>query len=97
MRVGCRYCALGDFGTDSSFLVDYILIMKSDVDHIANPNEVQNTKYVTQEGLKQMFQDNSLTFTPWFKLICNSMLFEWWDHLNEGLDKYKGETEIRRM
>ncbi|KAL9585854.1 MAG: hypothetical protein Q9203_004082 [Teloschistes exilis] len=77
--------------------IDYILIIKSDVDHTANANEVQNTKYVTQEDLKQMFQDNSLTFTPWFKLICNSMLFEWWDHLNEGLDKYKGETEIRRI
>jgi isopentenyl-diphosphate delta-isomerase len=25
------------------------------------------------------------------------MLFEWWDHLNGGLEKYKGETEIRRM
>ncbi|KAI4259174.1 MAG: hypothetical protein LQ352_000848 [Teloschistes flavicans] len=77
--------------------IDYILIVKSDVDHTANPNEVQDTRYVTQEELRRMFQDNSLTFTPWFKLICNSMLFEWWDHLNDGLDKYKGETTIRRM
>lgn len=78
-------------------LVDYILIIKSDVDHTANPNEVQDTKYVSQEDLRQMFQDGSLTFTPWFKLICNTMLFEWWDHLDEGLEKYQGEKEIRRM
>ncbi|KAL8750558.1 MAG: hypothetical protein Q9184_006385 [Pyrenodesmia sp. 2 TL-2023] len=77
--------------------IDYILIIKSDVDHEANPNEVKDTKYVTQQDLRQMFKDNSLKFTPWFKLICNTMLFEWWDHLDQGLDKYKGETEIRRM
>lgn len=81
----------------TSVLVDYILIIQSDVDHTANPNEVQDTKYVSQEDLRQMFKDDSLTFTPWFKLICNTMLFEWWDHLDQGLEKYQGEKEIRRM
>jgi isopentenyl-diphosphate delta-isomerase len=47
--------------------------------------------------LKAMFKDPSLKFTPWFKLICESMLYEWWDHLDSGLEKYLGETEIRRM
>ena len=83
--------------TDTAALVDYILIIKADVDHTANPNEVQDSKYVRQEDLRKMFQDGSLKFTPWFKLICNTMLFEWWDHLDEGLEKYKGETGIRRM
>ncbi|KAL9024112.1 MAG: hypothetical protein Q9196_006751, partial [Gyalolechia fulgens] len=78
-------------------LVDYILLIKSDVDHTANPNEVQDTRYVSQGDLRQMFKDDSLQFTPWFKLICNTMLFEWWDHLDQGLDKYRGEAEIRRM
>ncbi|KAI4086961.1 MAG: hypothetical protein LQ344_007130 [Seirophora lacunosa] len=77
--------------------IDYILIIKSDVDHTANPNEVKDSKYVSQQDLRQMFEDGSLKFTPWFKLICNTMLFEWWDHLDQGLDGYKGETEIRRM
>lgn len=77
--------------------VDYILFIKADVDLDINPNEVQATKYVTADELKEMFKDDSLKFTPWFKLICNSMLFEWWTHLNSGLDKYKGEREIRRM
>lgn len=44
-----------------------------------------------------MFKDDTLKFTPWFKLICQSMLFEWWKHLGQGLEKYTGETEIRRM
>lgn len=43
-----------------------------------------------------MFADPKLVFTPWFKLICENMLFEWWENLNT-LEKYQGETEIRRM
>jgi isopentenyl-diphosphate delta-isomerase len=77
--------------------VDYILFIKAKVDLEINSNEVQDTKYVSQAELKKMFEDNSLKFTPWFKLICQSMLFEWWDHLDSGLEKYTGETQIRRM
>lgn len=81
----------------TTVLVDYILFMKADVDLDINPNEVRDSKWVSQEDLKAMFQDKSLKFTPWFKLICESMLFEWWNHLDSGLEKYMGETEIRRM
>ncbi|KAI9893800.1 MAG: isopentenyl-diphosphate delta-isomerase idi1 [Vezdaea aestivalis] len=77
--------------------IDYILFIKANVDLDINPNEARDTKYVSEDDLKTMFQDNSLKFTPWFKLICQSTLFEWWKHLDSGLDKYKGETEIRRM
>lgn len=52
---------------------------------------------MTEDDLKTMFKDDSLLFTPWFKLICQNMLFEWWGSLDQGLDKYKGETAIRRM
>jgi isopentenyl-diphosphate delta-isomerase len=77
--------------------VDYILFIKADVDLDVNPNEVRDTRFVSQEDLKEMFKDPSLKFTPWFKLICQSMLFEWWSHLDSGLEMYMGETEIRRM
>ncbi|KAL8648058.1 MAG: hypothetical protein Q9210_005211 [Variospora velana] len=77
--------------------IDYILIIKSDVDHTANPNEVKDSRYVSQQDLRRMFEDGSLKFTPWFQLICDTMLFEWWDHLDQGLDSYKGETQIRRI
>jgi isopentenyl-diphosphate delta-isomerase len=60
-------------------------------------NEVRDTRYVTADGLKAMFNDPELKFTPWFKLICHSLLFEWWEHLDEGLEKYMNEQEIRRM
>ncbi len=46
-------------------------------------------------------EKDSLKFTPWFKLICDTMLFEWWDALRdkgeEGLEGFKNEREIRRM
>lgn len=77
--------------------IDYILFIKANVDLAINPNEVQDYKYVSVEELKTMFEDRALKFTPWFKLICTSMLFEWWQHLDSGLDKYKNEREIRRM
>ena len=77
--------------------VDYILFIKANVDHMANPNEVKATRYVSEDELKTMFEDKTLKFTPWFKLICQSMLFEWWEHLDKGLEKYMGETSIRRM
>lgn len=96
-KVSWTFRGRGRFKADGWVQVDYILIIQSDVDHTANPNEVKDSKYVSQQDLKQMFEDGSLKFTPWFKLICNTMLFEWWDHLDQGLDGYKGEREIRRM
>ncbi|KAH6635283.1 NUDIX hydrolase domain-like protein [Chaetomium sp. MPI-SDFR-AT-0129] len=77
--------------------IDYILFIKANVDVAPNENEVQATQYVSAEQLKKMFEDPSLKFTPWFKLICNSMLFDWWKHLDSGLGQYLDEPEIRRM
>lgn len=77
--------------------VDYILFIKANVDLAPNENEVQATQYVTADALKKKFEDPTLKFTPWFKLICNSMLFEWWSHLDSGLDAYTNEEQIRRM
>jgi len=77
--------------------IDYILFIKTDVDLDVNPNEVSATKWVSESDLKTMLKDDSLKFTPWFKLICQSMIFEWWEHLDGGLERYMGEEEIRRM
>jgi len=77
--------------------IDYILFIKAEVDLAPNENEVCDTKYVTADELKAMFKDPALKFTPWFKLICNSLLFEWWEHLDSGLEKYENDPEIRRM
>lgn len=80
-----------------STVVDYILFIKAKVTVEPNLNEVRDTRYVSAKELKTMFNDPSLKFTPWFKLICNTLLFEWWEHLNSGLEKYENEQQIRRM
>ncbi|KAJ6789051.1 hypothetical protein PWT90_08312 [Aphanocladium album] len=77
--------------------IDYILFIKANVDLNPSPNEVQATQYVSPDRLKQLFEDPSLKFTPWFKLICNSFLFEWWAHLDSGLEQYMNEEKIHRM
>lgn len=63
--------------------IDYILIIRltPNLDKL-NYNEVKDVKYVSQDSLQQMFKDNSLKFTPWFKLICENYLFKWWDNLD---------------
>ncbi|VEU22237.1 DEKNAAC103261 [Brettanomyces naardenensis] len=75
--------------------IDYILIIRSDGKVHANPNEVKDYKYVTKEELKEMFERDDLSFTPWFKLICESYLFNWWNHL-DNIDTYTSTT-IDRM
>ena len=92
-----EYSSLYVTGWSNIFIVDYILFIKANVDIEPNVNEVRDTCYVTADGLKSMFEDSALKFTPWFKLICNSLLFEWWEHLDSGLEKYMNEPEIRRM
>jgi len=77
--------------------IDYILFIKARVDLDVNRNEVRDTQYVAPAELRALFEDPRLKFTPWFKLICHSMLFEWWEHLDSGLEKYINEQEIRRM
>ncbi|EXJ78784.1 isopentenyl-diphosphate delta-isomerase [Capronia coronata CBS 617.96] len=86
--------------------IDYILFIEADVTLDINKNEIQDTRWVSPEELKQMFKDvesqsgkdKALKFTPWFRLICEGMLFEWWDKLVEGrLSEVTGETQIRRM
>jgi isopentenyl-diphosphate Delta-isomerase len=43
-------------------------------------------------------KDKALKYTPWFRLICEGMLFEWWEALKKGeLAKYVDEQDIRRM
>ncbi|KAK6200120.1 isopentenyl diphosphate:dimethylallyl diphosphate isomerase [Scheffersomyces amazonensis] len=77
--------------------IDYILILKAknNITINANVNEVSNYKFVSANELKSMFEDSSLIFTPWFKLICNSFLFKWWENLSD-LEPFKDEN-IHRL
>ena len=42
--------------------------------------------------------DKALTHTPWFRPICEGMLFQWWEALEKGnLKDFIDDKEIRRM
>lgn len=76
--------------------IDYILILRAKGLSIdANLNEVKDYKYVTPDQLKVMFDDEKLVFTPWFKLICQTFLFKWWDNLDD-LHKFK-DDKVHRL
>lgn len=86
--------------------IDYILFIEADPTLDINKNEVRDVRWVSMDELKQMFEDvethtgkdKDLKYTPWFKLICESMLYQWWEALEKGeLSKYIGEEQIRRM
>ncbi|KAI8641064.1 isopentenyl pyrophosphate isomerase [Parasitella parasitica] len=76
--------------------VDYILFIKANVDLNVNRNEIRDFKYVSPEELKAMFADSSVPMTPWFKLICNSFLFKWWDQL-DTIDTVEADDTIHRL
>lgn len=86
--------------------IDYILFIESDPELKINKNEVKDVRWVSMDELKQMFKDvetqsgkdKDLKYTPWFKLICETMLYQWWEALEKReLAKCTGEEGIRRM
>jgi isopentenyl-diphosphate Delta-isomerase len=100
-----HYLAPSD-GTWGEHEIDYILFIRAAPGLAVNVNEVRDTAWVSQEELRQLFRDaeagvgkgRDFKFTPWFRLICESMLFEWWEAMVKGeLGRYLGEGEIRRM
>lgn len=86
--------------------IDYILFVEADVTLEPSKNEVRDIKWVSADELRQLFKDvethtgvhKDLKYTPWFKLICEGMLFNWWEALVQGkLSEFTGESGIRRM
>lgn len=63
--------------------IDYILFLKCDINIQPNVDEVQNIKYVSLNQLKEMMDPSSgLKWSPWFKIIVDKLLINWWDDIN---------------
>ena len=90
-----HYLAASD-GKWGEHEIDYILFLRSDPQLKVNPNEVRDCKWVSQADLRTMFETTDLSYTPWFKLICETFLFKWWDNLAK-LDSCKDEQTIHRL
>jgi len=70
--------------------IDYVLFYtvpsKSDLTINGHPDEVDDVKWVTRDGLIAMMEDESLLFSPWFRLICKKWLLDhWWKDLNRTM------------
>ncbi|KAI9328364.1 NUDIX hydrolase domain-like protein [Obelidium mucronatum] len=77
--------------------IDYIFIIKADVDLEPSPNEVKSVQYVTKAELQQMFETaGDIFMTPWFRLIAENFLYKWWDNL-ESLASVAEPNVIHRM
>ncbi|GAA5887671.1 hypothetical protein JCM16303_003721 [Sporobolomyces ruberrimus] len=71
--------------------IDYILFLTLSPECQINPNEVSATRWVSKQELVEFFQqEDTNSFTPWFKLIAESFLYKWWDAL---LESRKAEGE----
>jgi len=70
--------------------LDYILLVQSDALCTPNPEEVCDTKYVTLSELQHMLDpsaaDPPYKWSPWFRIIVDKFLIDWWRDLPRTLN-----------
>lgn len=54
---------------------------------------------MSKSELEAMFEDPNVKMTPWFKLICQNLLYPWWDEMLAksralGWDEEKGTGKV---
>ncbi|RWW51931.1 hypothetical protein BHE74_00041671 [Ensete ventricosum] len=72
-----------------SAAVDYLLFIVRDVNLHPNPDEVADVKYVNREQLKEVLRkadagEDGVKLSPWFRLVVDTFLPKWWDHVERG-------------
>jgi len=80
--------------------IDYILFIKANVTVSPNPEEVGDFKYVTLPELKEMMDPSSgLKWSPWFRIIVDKFVDDWWADLDVTLstDKFVDVKTIHRV
>jgi len=84
--------------------IDYVLFFcvknKNELTIKPHPDEVDDCKWVSPDVLVSMMDDQSLLFSPWFRLITKKWLLNsWWKDLKETMttDKYCDYVNIHRF
>jgi len=88
-----------DDGCFGEHEIDYVLFLKGDFRLKPNKNEVKAIKYVNRAELAQMMAkkpDNSYLVTPWFGLIYEKFLSNWWNNLHD-LKSLQEVSKIHRL
>ena len=73
--------------------MDHIICLRADVEPVPNPNEIAETRWVTQAELRDLL--NSELIGPWFRLIAENLLPAWWENLDDLAEI--ADTEIHDM
>jgi len=69
--------------------VDYIFVVKMDVQINPNSNEIQRIKYVDKKELDNLFEmsnNGDVKIGPWFRLIRNHFLDKIWENMESLKD-----------
>ncbi|KAH0450772.1 hypothetical protein IEQ34_021464 [Dendrobium chrysotoxum] len=69
--------------------LDYLLFIVRDVKVNPNPEEVADVMYVNKDKLKELLRkadagEDRIKLSPWFRLVVDNFLMEWWDHVEKG-------------
>jgi geranylgeranyl diphosphate synthase, type I len=65
--------------------LDHLMILQKDVSPNPNPNEIEETRWFTQEEWLQFLAscpENGEIIAPWFQLIADNFLIDWWNNLD---------------
>ncbi|XP_003741066.1 isopentenyl-diphosphate Delta-isomerase 1 [Galendromus occidentalis] len=94
-----KYMAASD-GMWGEHEVDYILFVKKDIKIMKpDPNEIKTIRYLKRNDIKEFvseIEDRGEKLTPWFQLILNTFLEEWWSNL-DNLKKFESHDQIHKL
>ena len=79
--------------------LDYILIVHKDVELKPNPNEVRHAVFLGKDDLRPFLEEKKKEgwpISPWFHLIHDRFLYNYWDNLN-NLEKFKDHKTIHKF
>ncbi|KAF7280825.1 isopentenyl-diphosphate Delta-isomerase 1-like [Rhynchophorus ferrugineus] len=76
--------------------IDYIIIIKKDVQLSLNLNEISEVRYVARDEIDEFLRETDGELTPWVEmLIRNGKLKYWWDNLDRIGDIVDDDKIIR--
>lgn len=63
--------------------MDHILIAGKDVTLALNANEVEAVRWVSRSDLEELLSDTEARVAPWFRVIAEQLLPDWWPYIND--------------
>eukprot|EP01121_Diplochlamys_sp_Union-15-3_P008761 TRINITY_DN2340_c0_g1_i1.p1 TRINITY_DN2340_c0_g1~~TRINITY_DN2340_c0_g1_i1.p1 ORF type:complete len:257 (-),score=45.38 TRINITY_DN2340_c0_g1_i1:24-710(-) len=93
-----HYKAASGDSTWGEHEIDYILFIERDVQINPNINEVKDYRFVSINELKDFISSankNGVQLTPWFGLIANNYLWDWWENIDK-IETFKDDL-IHRL